>query len=312
MRRVWAALAMLGVFAAASCQKKDGHDHSQETFDYEKPPEFDRALNQSEIDTMRAMKITHHVTRDEYWDLKGGVIANDRVEVWYANRKIYVLQAMAVLKQMDMMADEIQKAFGRIPEEKLVVVCAPDLKTFRTVTGLDWWHYGRIKSDTLSIQTPMTLFMRGLLHAAARREYCRWALGHFTGGRAPQWVLWGGSSYLAREREVLREMSREYMTKELRMSVEDINRNLAEESDRIETRRAMYNAYLMMNQLVETNGLPSVAAFILALGEEADPDAAAQRAFSKSYADVMAQAEQWKQPEPPSTAPAAPGHDHAR
>lgn len=298
-RRVWMTLALLGALGAASCGKKDDHDHKQDpAFDIETPPEFDRGLNQTEIDSLRAMKITHRVTRDEYWDMKGGVIANDRVEVWYSNRKIYVLQAIAVLKQMDMVGDQIQKAFGRLPAEKLVVVCAPDLETFRSATGLDWWHYASIKSDTLSMQTPMTLFMRGLLQVAARREYSRWAIGHFTHEKAPEWVLWGMASYLGNERDVFVGQRKEYGKVELRMDPKDIETQLENESDRLETRRALYNAYLMVNQLVEANGMPSVAAFILAIGEEPNVDAAARRAFSKSYEEVLAQAQGWKEPAP--------------
>jgi hypothetical protein len=287
--------------------------HAGRQTDYEKPPEFDRGLNQTEIDSLRAMKITHRITRDEYWDGKGGVVANDRVEVWYSNRKIYILQAMAVVKQMDQVASQIQKSFGKLPPEKLVVVCAPDLETFRTVTGRDWWHYSLIKSDTLSMQTPMTLYMRGLLQVAARREYSRWALGHFTNGKAPQWVVWGMAGYLGNERDVFRGQRKEYGKLTVRMELADVEKALASESDRIETRRAMYNAYLMVNELVEKNGMPSEAAFILALGEEASADAAAQRAFSKSYDDVLAQAQAFAEPpvEADSVAPAPAGDDHA-
>lgn len=310
--RVWVALALLCALGAASCGKKDDHDHTQDQkIDIERLPEFDRPLNQTELDSLRAMKITHRITRDEYWDMKGGVIANDRIEVWYSNRKIYALQAVAVLKQMDQVADNIQKHFGRLPAEQLVVVCAPNLETFRNATGLDWWHYALIKGDTLSMQTPMTLYMRGLLQVAARREYSRWALGHFTRDRAPQWVVWGMAAYLGGERDVFRGQRKEYAKVELRMEPEAIERHLELQDDRLEVRRALYNAYLMVNQLVETNGMPSVAAFILALGEEPDADAAARRAFSKSFADVLAQAQGWKEPAVESTAPAPPGHDHA-
>ena len=299
-RRVWVALALFAVITAISaCDKKK--EQPAQKFDYEKPPEVDRALNQTEIDSLRSMKITHHVTRDEYWDMKGGVVANDRLEIWYSSRKIYVLQAMAVLKQMDMMADQVKKTFGKIPTERLVVLTAPNLETFQRATGKDWWHYSSIKGDTISMQTPMTLYMRGLLQVAARREYCRWALGHLTQGKAPQWLAWGMACYLGNERDVFRGQRKEYATQPLRMDLNDINKALEKENDRIPTRRAMYNAYLMVNQLVEANGMPSVAAFTLAIPEEKDVNAAAQRIFKKSYDEVLAQAQAWKEPEPEPT-----------
>jgi hypothetical protein len=299
-RRAWVALAIMGALAAASCADKQKEADRAKAMKIEKLPEKDRALNQTELDSLRSMKITHRVTRDEYWDLQGGVVANDRVEVWYSNRKIYVLQAMAVLKQMDQMADQIQKSFGKLPAQKLVVLTAPDLDTFRKATGLDWWQYALIKGDTLSMQTPMTLYMRGLLQVAARREYSRWVMEKFTAGKAPQWFVWGTAAYLGGERDVLGGQRTEYQKEPLRMDVKDIEEQLskqsAKEGDRLETRRALYNAYLMVNQLVETHGMPSVAAFALALAEQPDADAAAKRIFSKSFAEVLAEAQAWKEP----------------
>ena len=299
-QRVWVALALTAAIAAvSSCgDKNKGQPQQAEKFNYEKPPEVDRALNQTELDSLRSMKITHRVTRDEYWDKKGGVVANDRFEVWYSSRKIYVLQAMAVLKQMDMMADQVKKTFGKLPTEKLVVLTAPNLEVFQKATGKDWWNYASVKGDTVSMQTPMTLYMRGLLPVAARREYCRWALGHLTEGKAPQWVVWGMATYLGGERDVFRGQRKEYGTQPLRMDVGEINKVLEKENDRIPTRRAMYNAYLMVNQLVQANGMPSVAAFVLALPEEKDANAAAQRIFKKSYDEIVAQAQAWTEPEP--------------
>lgn len=291
-------LALLAALLAACGEKSDETSTDPKknpAFDIEKPPELDRGLNQTELDSLRSMKTTHRIVRDEYWDMQGGVLANDRLEVWYPLRKTYVLQGMGVLKQMDQVADQIKKSFGALPEEKLVVVCAPNLDTFKRATGRDWWHYSLIKGDTLSMQTPMTLFMRGLLTVAARQEYSRWALGRMTNGKAPQWLVWGTAVYLANGRDVLRGQRKEYTKFPFRMEIDDIENHLANEKDRIDTRRATYNAYLMVEHLVQTHGMPAVATFILALGE-GDADAAAQRAFSKPYSEMLAQALAFKEP----------------
>jgi hypothetical protein len=296
-QRVWVALAITAAFAAVSCGDKNKNQEQAQKFDFEKPPESDRGLNQTELDSLRSMKITHHISRDDYWDMKGGVIANERFEVWYSSRKIYVLQAIAVLKQMDLLANQIEKSFGRVPSQKLVVLCAPNLATFQKATGKDWWQFSLIKGDTLSLQTPMTLYMRGLLQVAARREYSRWAMQNFTQGKAPEWLVWGMASYLGGERDVFRGQRKEYAKMPLRMdNVDEIENALRKDNDRIPARRALYNAYLMVNRLVETNGMPSVAAFILAIPEEKDLNAAAQRVFSKSYDEVLAQAKAWTEP----------------
>jgi hypothetical protein len=300
-----ALLVSLLVLFAAACGNREDQAQKDAAFKIERMPDQDRDLNQTELDSLRAMKITHHIVRDEYWDMKGGVIGNDRMEVWYPGRKVYIIQAMATLKQMDEVAEQINKSFGRLPSEKLVVVCAPDMDTFRKATGRDWWHYSLIKGDTLSFQTPMTLFMRGLLTVAARQEYSRWALNRMTNGKAPQWTVWGMSAYLANERDVLRGQRKEYVNLPFRMELDAIEKSLAAETERIDTRRAIYNSYLMVEQLVQTNGIPAVAAFILALGEAANPDAAAQSIFKKSYADVVAQAQSFSEP-PLEQAPPAP------
>jgi hypothetical protein len=289
---LWGVLALAGALAGACEDKKHDHD-----FTYEKPPEYDRELNQTEIDSMRSMKITHRVTRDDYWVMKGGVIGNDRVEVWYSSRKIYVLQAMAVVKQMDQAADQIKKTLGRLPSGRLVVVCAPNLQTFRRETERDWWHYALIEGDTAKLQTPMTLFMRGLLHTAVQREYTIWALGKLTNQKAPEWLVSGLASQVANERDILFELRKEFAKVPLHMQVKDIEKHLEKQEERIETRRAMVNSYLMVNQLIETHGLPAVAAFTLAFAEEPDANAAAQRAFSMTYDEVLSQAQSWKEPE---------------
>jgi len=193
-------------------------------------------------------------------------------------------------------ANEVLQTFGALPPQRLVVLCAPNLDTFRSATGKDWWHYGAIKGDTLSMQTPMTLYMRNLLIVAARREYTRWAVGRLTNHKAPQWVVWGMSSYLGTEHDVLRAQRGEYAKVSLRMKADEIEENLESESERLETRRAMYNAYLMVEHLVQTHGMPAVAAFVLALGKEPDANAASQRVFQKSYDEVLAEAQAWKEP----------------
>jgi hypothetical protein len=219
---------------------------------------------------------------------------------------------------MDQARSRAQKTFGRVPPERLVVACAPSLDVFRAQTGRDWWHYAQTRGDTLNLQNPMLLYTRGLLVAGAQHEYYEWAIGKLTNGRTPRWVIEGMSAYLAREAPVFVDQRREYIDRDMRMKSDDVEKTLAADKDRIPTRIATYNAYLMIEKLVESKGMPAVAAFVLAFGEEASPDAVARRVFSQSYDDVLALASQWKEPAPPvmQQAPATPpdtshaGHTH--
>jgi hypothetical protein len=49
--------------------------------------------------------------------------------------------------------------------------------------------------------------------------------------------------------------------------------------------------------------MPAVAAFMLALPQEKDANAASQRIFKKSYDDVLAQASAWTEPPQQETTP---------
>jgi len=299
-RRAWMALGIVAALAAAAAGCGDKEPDRADVI----PTEADRNLNHTEADSLRAMMATHGVTRDEYWSEQGGVVASDRFEVWYSQRRVKVLEAMAVLKLMDEERVKAEKVFGRVPQERVVVVCAPSLEVYRSATGRDWWHYSLIKGDTISIQTPMLLFTRGLLAVAAQREYDEWAVGKLAAGRAPRWVTEGMASYLSNERPVLEDQRKEYAKDPLRMEPEEIEKALQKDNDRLPVRKATYNAYLMVNQLVEKHGMPAVASFVVALGEEPDANAAAQRAFGTSYDAVLADARGWPEPPAPVVAPA--------
>jgi hypothetical protein len=305
--RVWAALALVGALSAlaAGCGDEEKERRARGQIGYEKPSPFDRDLNAAELDSMRAMKVTHHVTRDEYWAGQGGVVANDRFEVWYSLRKINVFDAMAVLKLMDGARAKVETTFGRAPSEKLVVLCAPSLEVFRRSTGRDWWHYSLIKGDTISMQTPTTLFTRGLLHFGAAHEYNEWALGRLSAGKAPHWVGEGMAAYLAGESPAFFDQRREYVNRPLRMAPGEVEKVLRKDNDRIPARMATYNAYLMVEHLIQKRGMPAVAAFVLALGEEKDADAASRRIFGAAYDDVIAEAGGWSEPAAPVVAPSA-------
>jgi len=302
VRRGWVGLCLIATVAASAAGCDQGGERHEHKFVEASP--VDRGLSAVELDSMRSMKLTHRVSRDEFWDSRGGVIANDRVEVWYQHNRTGVIEAMAVLKFMDQAADSTGKTFGRIPSGRLVVVCAPSLESFRRKTGRDWWHYSLIKGDTMNIQTPLTLYSRGLLQVAARREYYTWAIGKLTGGKSPHWLLAGLASHFADERPILVGQRGEYAAQPLRMDIKEIEKELKHDDDRLPVRRAMYNAYLMVDHLVEKRGMPAVAAFALACGEESNTDAAAKRAFGASYDAILNEARAWSEPPAAPVAPA--------
>jgi hypothetical protein len=287
-----AVIATAVACALASCGKDNSPPQQQaEVKPYVVPKQFDRELNDSELDSLQRMRQTHRVTRDEYWDGYGGVLANDELEVWYPDGKVNALQGMAMLKLAAEARARVQKVFGTVPSERVVIICAPDIDLYVAQTGRQWWHYSRIVGDTISIQPPINLHTRGLLTIVGPREYYEWAIIKLSKGRAPRWVQEGFASHLAREAPVLEDLRQDFGTVE--MSTRDMDSALERESDRQATRRAYYNAYRTVEEIVKAHGEDAMARFVLALGENDDQDAASRSAFGEDYDQVVEAGRGW-------------------
>jgi hypothetical protein len=260
---------------------------------YVPPRSVNRPLNPIELDSLIQMKVAYNVTRDEYWDGYGGVLANDALEVWYPTGRVNAFQGISVLKLMELARRNTEKLFGRAPTTRLVVVCSGNLEVFRAATGREWWNYSLIKGDTLNLQSPMDLFARGLLTVAAPHEYYKWAIDHLSNHRAPRWLDEGLASLLAQEAAVLETHTSEFGDQGMTMSFHDMESALRSEQDRITTRRAYYNAYRMVEKLALTRGQPAVVAFVLDCGDEKDLNAASTHAFGVGYDAIVEEARSW-------------------
>ena len=290
---LWAAamaVALAAGFAGWGCgEKKEPAKRAT----YVPPRSIDRNLNPIELDSLVQMKFAYKVTRDEYWDGYGGVMANDAIEVWYPTGRVNAFQGISVLKHMELARRNMEKLFGRAPSAHLVVVCSGNLDVFREATGRDWWNDSLIKGDTLNLQSPMDLFSRGLLMTAAPHEYYQWAIDNLSSHRAPQWLDEGLASLLAKEAAVLESYTTEFGEQGTTMSFRDMEKALRDQKDRISTRRAYYNAYRMVEKLVLTRGQPAVLAFVLDCADEKDIDAASNRAFGVGYDALVEEARSW-------------------
>ena len=288
------AVLLAAAAAAASCDKQE--ETASETTPaakkrYVVPQGLDRELNEAELDSLRQMKVTHAVTRDEYWDGYGGVMASDQFEVWYPDGKVNSLQGMAMLKLAAEARAKTVKVFGTAPAERVVIVCAGDLDVYTATTGRQWWQYSRIVGDTISIQPPISLYTRGILGVIGPREYYEWAIGKLSKGNAPRWVQEGLASYLAREAAVLEDLRQDFGSDE--MSMRAVESALEEESDRQATRRAYYNAYRTIEEIAKVHGDEALGRFIMALGENSDVDAASRTAFGQPFDDVVDAGRTW-------------------
>ncbi len=302
-RRIAAVSFVLAAVAlvAWGCGHTDDKNKTTTTMQkpvYTPPPELDRDLKPMELDSLQSMQFTLGITRDEYWKGYGGVIGNDDIEVWYPQGKVNVLQGAAVLKLAEGARERTQALFGRAPKDHLVIVCAGNLDVFRWATGRQWWHYSLIKGDTISLQAPLELHTRGLLTVVAPREYYEWAIIRLSNDKAPRWVQEGVASYLAGEAPVLEDLRQDFGTLgPLAIPPKEMEKLLEKETDRQETRRAYYNAYRMVEELVQKHGAAGLAAFINAMPEMSDLDAASQTAFGETYDAMLAEACEWSRME---------------
>lgn len=289
-RLTFAATAAL---VLASCSEKEPAGEKTAVKRYTVPASLDRELNNAELDSLSQMRRTHGITRDEYWDGYGGVLANDVLEVWYPDGKLNALQGMAMIKLASEARARTQQVFGTVPAERAVIVCAGDIDVYTSSTGRQWWHYSRIEGDTISIQPPINLHTRGLLTVVGPREYYEWAIGKISKHRAPRWIEEGLASYLAGEAAVLEELRVDTGGNPIGMSTKEMESALAKESDRQETRRAYYNAYRTVEQIVKAHGEEAMGRFVVALGANDDLDAASKAAFAADFDDVVEPARAW-------------------
>ncbi|MEJ2721502.1 MAG: hypothetical protein P8181_10245, partial [bacterium] len=69
-------------------------------------------LQGSVLDTLRAKKKRFNITRDEYWDGHGGVLANDYFEVWYTPGRTTVTHGMYVFEELMPAREKLKSFFG--------------------------------------------------------------------------------------------------------------------------------------------------------------------------------------------------------
>ena len=295
MRHRAGVLVAIVAVVFANCAKKEAPQETHAAKRYTVPKGLDRELNESELDSLRSMKATHNVTRDEYWDGYGGVFASNEFEVWYPDGKVNGLQGMAMLKLAAEARDKTIKVFGKAPAERVVIVCAGDIDVFTASTGRQWWQYSRIVGDTISIQPPITLHTRHMLGIVGPREYYEWAVVKLSKGNAPRWVQEGVASYLAGEAPILEDLRQDFGDD--KMSVRAMESALEKETDRQESRRAYYNAYRTIESIAKAHGDQALGRFVVLLGEKGDVDTASKEAFGQPFDDVVNTGRAWATPQ---------------
>jgi len=240
-------------------------------------------LPEAIMDTLRRLKKTHDVTRDERWPGEGGVLGNDFFEVWYAEGTTTITHAMRAVNDMMRARAEFVRVFGDAPMERLVIVLPPYLEQYEDWTGREYWHYSDLRADTMTIQPIAVLHKRGLLDIALRHEYYQWALGHFTNYGAARWMEEGVASHFSRERVILEQNAAEFPAVAHDLTIDEIEQTLILEESKQDTRIAYYLAHRMVASLVERYGEEKLVETLKLMAQGYDTDGAFQKVYGISF-----------------------------
>jgi hypothetical protein len=290
----------LGLWGANGCGQKTpdeqaGQDHGECSQKAKIVPKLSGVV----LDSLRVKKKRYGITRDAYWDDKGGVLENSYLEVWYPPGPTTVTHGMHAFEQLEIARFKCRDFFRFDPGWKLKVICAPDMEAYKKETGRDWWNYSKIEKDQITFQPIYILFQRHLDEIAIRHEYFVWAIGRLTEGRAPHWLVHGLASYLSDESDLLANQLNEFHGEKLAMTVEEIEKNLAREKDRKLTRIADYHAYKMVETLIVKLGEETLSDLVLRLREDLDMKQACLLVFKEPVEQVMAIARDYEMPSQP-------------
>ncbi len=254
------------------------------------------ALSEEVLDSLRVMKERFRITRDEYWEKQGGVLANDFFELWYPPGAVTVSHGMFAFQQLVNARHRFFRFFGKDPGDHLNVVCEATMISFGDNTGLEWWVYYQFKAGKAEIvfQPIDILYQRNLADVAVPRGYHQWGIGRLSGDRVPRWFSDGLSSMMSDEEWFLDNFLIEFPGEDVKMSFGDIDSALKKKNDRKVYRFALYNSYRMVRRLSAAHGQEKMAEAVLLMGSGQKPKKAFENAFGRPYDELVAYAMDFK------------------
>ncbi len=239
------------------------------------------------LDTLRVKKKRFEITRDEYWEDEGGVLANPYFEVWYPAGRTTVTHAMYMFEELMPARKRFAESFGEAPLDLLVIRISKELEDYKRFVNRDWWYYADIKGDSMTFSPVYILVKRGIAEIAIPHEYYQWAIGKITQNGAPRWMEEGMASYLSGEGDILLDEVYEFSETDVSMSPERIEEVLQGEQDRRESRIAYYRSYRMIQQLIDKHGEEKVREAIVLIGRGNTLEQACTKALNMGYAALL-------------------------
>jgi hypothetical protein len=266
----------------------DGHEGHRHDIAQERPKRPAK-IPAAEMDSLRAKKARYRITQDEYWDDKGGILANDFVEVHYPPGPTTVAHGMYALEQIVFAREKCRAYWGEVPKGKLKVICTNEMEDYKKETGRDWWHYSKIEDDKITFQPIYIIHQRGLGEIAIAHEYHEWAIGKLAGGEIPRLLAEGLASHLSGEKDVLWQQVAHLPEEDRKMTPEEVENTLKQESKKERSRLAYYHAHRLVSGILFRYGDEAIQKVMRRLHDGVELDSAFQHACNKSYGDVLKQ-----------------------
>ena len=297
MTRFIVLLLVICVFAVVTSCDKGGQEADvaktatsevdEEQSNYPEASAYNK-LQGGMLDTLKVKKKRFNITRDEYWENKGGVLGSEYLEVWYPTGRTTVTHGMYMFEEIMPARQKYKALFGEAPSELLVIHISKELKPYKEETGRDWWYYSEMRGDTLIFVPVYTLYKRGISPIAVPHEYYQWAVRKTTQHGSPRWLEEGVASYMSGEGDILLNQVYEFKDAVAAMDTpEKIEEVLQGEKERGESRIAYYRSYRMVMKLIDTFGEDKVTAAVVEIGRGNTLDEAFKKATGKSYAEIL-------------------------
>ncbi|MCP4571162.1 MAG: hypothetical protein GY838_02305 [bacterium] len=194
----------------------------------------------------------------------------------------------------DMAHRELTALLGFDAPDTLIMVNTDNVPHFREVTGLDIWHFYQREGSRALLQPIGTLQARTLDGHAAYQVVAEWLLDQGLPVDLPLWLRQGLVEYLSEDGVHLVNYMAEFrkegpvlMTPEEASEILGAGVNPDRGQDRYLHRRACYTSFLCAWELVENQGgLTALRAFLQAVRDGADPDAAALAEWGEDLAGL--------------------------
>lgn len=194
----------------------------------------------------------------------------------------------------DMAHRDLTALLGLDAPDTLVMVNTDNVPHYRNLTGQDIWRFYQLDGNRAVLQPIGTLQARTLDGHAAYQVVADWLLDRGLAADLPPWLHQGLVEYLSEDGVHLNNYMGEFrvqgpilMTPEEASEVLAAGVNPDRNLDRYLHRRACYSSFLAAWELVENQGgLEALRAFLHAVRDGVDPDAAAVAEWGVDLAEL--------------------------